>query len=70
MLHCGVVVRTWGLGLLIGSIGACGSGSDLGTCIIRTTGDDIVVENVSLEECQELGLETPGGRGIEWRPNS
>ena len=48
---------------------ACGSGSDLATCIIKTTEEDIVIENISLEECQERGLDVPGARGLEWRPN-
>lgn len=58
----------WGVLSAASLLAGCGD-SDLGTCIIKTSGDDIVVENVSLEECQELGLEQPGGRGIEWRPN-
>lgn len=58
-----------GLGLMSVLAVACGSGSDLGTCIIKTTGDNIVFENISLEECQERGLDVPGARGLEWRPN-
>lgn len=58
-----------GLGLMSVLSVSCGSGSDLGTCIIKTTGDDIVIENISLEECQERGLDVPGSRGLEWKPN-
>jgi len=57
------------LGLLTGSVGACG-GDDLGTCIIMKSGDDVVIEDISLEECQQRFLEEPGARGVEWSPNS
>ena len=58
-----------GLGLMSVLSLACGSVSDLGTCIIKTTGDDIMIENIWLEECQERGLDVLGSRGLEWRPN-
>jgi len=61
--------RVLGLGLMAALMGACGSGSDLGTCVIMTTGDDAVIENISLEERQERGLDVPGARGLEWTPN-
>jgi hypothetical protein len=72
MLRWKATARKWvlGLGLMSVLIGACGSGSDLGTCIIMTSGDDVVIENISFEECQERGLDVPGARGLEWRPNS
>lgn len=58
-----------GLGVMSVLTVACGSGSDLGTCVIRTSGDDVVIENISFEECQERGLDVPGARGLEWTPN-
>lgn len=72
MIRWNPTVHKWvlGLGLMAALMGACGSGSDLGTCIIMTSGDDVVVENISFEECQERGLDVPGARGLEWRPNS
>ena len=69
--ECKAVPRRFVLGLGVMSVMAvaCGSGSDLGTCVIKTSGDDVVIENISFEECQERGLDVPGARGLEWRPN-
>ncbi len=43
-------------------------GSDKGTCRIFLSGDDLIIENVTLDECGETFLETPGARGYEWTP--
>ncbi len=49
--------------------GGCGS-DDLGACIIKQSGDDMVIEDISLEECQERFGEKAGATGWEWKPNS
>jgi hypothetical protein len=48
----------------------CGGGDDLGTCTIKKSGDDVVIKDISLEECQERFGNEPGATGWEWEPNS
>ncbi len=41
---------------------------DLGLCTISTTGDDLVYEEISIEECQDIFGSTAGARGWSWDP--
>jgi hypothetical protein len=54
--------------LVGGLVSACG-GDDKGTCTIFTSGDDIVIENITSEECQTRFVETGGATGFKWDPN-
>ena len=44
----------------------CGDGDGNGTCTILGVG--IVIQDISLEECQDVFLDTPGATGFRWEP--
>lgn len=41
---------------------------DLGLCTIKKSGDDLVYEEISIEECQDIFGSTPGAQGWSWDP--
>ena len=41
---------------------------DLGLCTIKMSGDDLVYEEITIEECQDIFGSTPGARGWSWDP--
>lgn len=52
------------------SLSACSlAEDDKGRCTIFRSGENLVIENVTNDECGETFLETPGARGYEWDPS-
>ncbi|MCK5136499.1 MAG: hypothetical protein KAR19_11975 [Bacteroidales bacterium] len=41
---------------------------DLGLCTIKMSGDDLIYEEISIEECQEIFGNTTGAGGWSWDP--
>ena len=41
---------------------------DLGLCTIKVSGDDLIYEEISIEECQDIFGSTPGANGWSWDP--
>ena len=41
---------------------------DLGLCTIKMSGDDLVYEEISIEECQNIFGDTVGAGGWSWDP--
>jgi hypothetical protein len=52
-------------------LSACGGGGDdNGTCtILKRSGSDVVIDDISLEACQERFISEPGASGWKWEPN-
>lgn len=41
---------------------------DLGLCTIKMSGDNLIYEEISIEECQDIFGSTVGARGWSWDP--
>jgi hypothetical protein len=53
--------------LLTPALKSCAT-DDLGLCTILMSGDDVVYEEITIEECQDIFGSTPGARGWQWDP--
>lgn len=53
--------------LLTMLVGGCET-DDLGKCTIKMSGDDLIYEEISIEECQDIFGSTVGARGWSWDP--
>ena len=62
------VLLLMGMTLLMMVLARSCAVDDLGLCIIKTSGDDLVYEEITIEECQEIFGNTPGAGGWSWDP--